>query len=163
MSVQLAQQAKAILGKSAVGMRTERVDDVALRSGQRVTMGWPEVWDRPIPRHGTPRRSRWGWTAVSGLASLVTEGDRRTVAVATSRKGRPHTLSPLTAQVSAPLAVRDERWSPLLQPVRPPASGHQSARDGPARRLEGSDVSQAVSRCEATTVSGAPEVPAGGL
>ena len=39
MSVQRAQQAQAILGQSDLVSITERVDDVALLIGQRITMG----------------------------------------------------------------------------------------------------------------------------
>jgi hypothetical protein len=77
MRVHLAQQAKEILGQSDLVMITERVDDVALRIGQMVKMGLPEVLDRPIPRHWTQRGLSWGWTAVIWLASIVTEGDHR--------------------------------------------------------------------------------------
>ena len=43
MSVQLAQQAQEILGQSDVVILTERVDDGALRIGQMVKRGVPEV------------------------------------------------------------------------------------------------------------------------
>jgi hypothetical protein len=79
MRVPLAQQAQEIVGTSALVMLTERVDDVALLIGQMVTMGLPEVLDRPIPRPWTQRGLRWGWTAVLWLASMVTEGDHRNV------------------------------------------------------------------------------------
>ena len=45
MRVQLAQQAKEILGQSDLVIITERVDDVALLIGQMVKMGFPEVLD----------------------------------------------------------------------------------------------------------------------
>ncbi len=45
MSVPRAQQAQEILGKSDLGILTERVDDVALLIGQMVKMGLPEVLD----------------------------------------------------------------------------------------------------------------------
>jgi len=77
--MQVAQQAQEILGTSDWVIITERVDDVALLIGQMVTMGLPAVLDRPIPRHWTQRRIRWGWTAVIWLASIVTEGDHRKV------------------------------------------------------------------------------------
>ena len=70
MSVQLAQQAQEILGQSDLVIITERVDDVALLLGQMVTMGLPEVLDRPIPRHGTQRGRSWGWTAVMWLEGV---------------------------------------------------------------------------------------------
>ena len=79
MRVQLAQQAKDILGQSDLVMITERVDDVALLIGQMVTMGFPEILDRHIPRHWTQRGLSWGWTAVIWLAYIVTEGDHRKV------------------------------------------------------------------------------------
>ena len=69
MRVQLAQQAQEILGRSDLVIITERVDDVALLIGPMVKMGLPEVLDRHIPRHWTPRGLSWGWTAVVWLAS----------------------------------------------------------------------------------------------
>src|SRR5882672_9203980 len=103
MSVQLAQQAKEILGQSDVVMITERVDDVALLIGQMVTMGLPEVLDRHIPRHWTQRGLSWGWTAVIWLASILTEGDHRKVSVEAYIQGMHHTLRHLTAQAVDPL------------------------------------------------------------
>src|SRR5207247_691278 len=79
MRVQLAQQAKAILGQNDLVIITERVDDVALLIGQMVKMGLPEVLDRHIPRHWTQRGLSWGWTAVIWLAYILTEGDHRKV------------------------------------------------------------------------------------
>ena len=67
MRVQLAQQAKEILGQSDLVMITERVDDVALLIGQMVKMDLPEVLDQHIPRHWTQRGLSWGWTAVIWL------------------------------------------------------------------------------------------------
>jgi len=128
MSMKLSQQAKERGGNKARVIVTERVDDVALLLGQRVTMGFPEVWDRPIPRHGTPRGRSWGWPATMWLASSVTEGDHRQGSVATSLTGMTHTLSQLSAQGSAPVAVRDDRLSHRLQPVRKPTSWPKIAR-----------------------------------
>src|SRR5437867_4023205 len=93
MRVPLTQQAQASLGTSDLVMITERVDDVALRIGQMVKMGLPEVLDRHIPRHWTQRGLSWGWTAVIWLASIITAGDHRKVSVETYLKGRHHTLS----------------------------------------------------------------------
>ncbi len=115
MRVQLAEQAREILGQSDLVIITERVDDVALLIGQMVKMGLPEVLDRPIPRHWRQRRISWGWTAVIWLASILTEGDHRKVSVETYLKGMHHTLSRLTAQVIEPLDLRDDRLSHLLQ------------------------------------------------
>ena len=103
MRVQLAQQAKDILGQSDLVIITERVDDVAFLIGQMVKMGLPEVLDRHIPRHWTQRGLSWGWTAVIWLAYIVTEGDHRKVSMATYLKGMHHTLSHLTAQIIAVL------------------------------------------------------------
>jgi len=162
MSMKLSQQAKERGGNKARVIVTERVDDVALLLGQRVTMGFPEVWDRPIPRHGTPRGRSWGWTATMWLASSVTEGDHRQGSVATSLTGMTHTLSQLSAQGSAPVAVRDDRLSHRLQPVRKPTSWPKIARALHARRMAVDAWSQEVLRWEATTVSGAHEGTAGG-
>ena len=163
MRGQLAQQAQKILGQSDVVMITERVDDVALRIGQRVTRGLPEVVDRPLPRHWTQRGRSWGWTAVLWLASIVTEGDHRHVSGATSLQGMHHTLSDLTAEVIEPLDVSDDRLSPRLTHVSTPTSGHQLARDVHARSLAVHAWPQDVIRCEATTVSGEHAVTEGGL
>jgi len=163
MSMQLSPQAAELLGKSALVIITERVDDVAFLIGQMVTMGLPEVLDRPIPRHWTQRGISWGWTAVMWLAYIVTEGDHRNVSMATSLKGMKHTLRHLTAPRLEPLDLRDDRLSHLLQPLSKPASWHARERDLHERSMERYDLSQDVIRCDATTVSGAHEVTEGGL
>ena len=163
MRVQLAQQAHEILGQSDLVMITERVDDVALLSGQMVKMGLPEVLDRHIPRHWTQRGLSWGWTAVIWLASILTEGDHRNVSVETSLKGMHHTLSHLTAQAIEPLDFRDDRLSHLLTHLRKKAYWHQIEQDLHARSIEVYDWAQEVIRCDATTVSGAHQVTAEGL
>jgi transposase len=161
--VQLAQQAKEILGQSDLVIITERVDDVALLIGQMVKMGLPEVLDRHIPRHWTHRGISWGWTAVGWLAYIVTEGDPRQVSVEAYLKGMHHTLSRLTAQVIEPLDFSDARLSHLLKHLSKPAYWHQMEHDLNARSIAGYDLSQGVIRCDATTVSGEHEVTAGGL
>ena len=163
MRVQLAQQAKDILGQSDLVIITERVDDVALLIGQMVKMGLPEVLDRHIPRHWTQRGLSWGWTAVIWLAYIVTEGDHRKVSVETYLKGMSHTLSHLTAQAIAPLDFSDDRLSHLLKHLSKPAYWHQIEHDLNARSIEVYPLPQDVIRCDATTVSGDHEVTAGGL
>ncbi len=163
MRVQLAQQAREILGQSDLVMITERVDDVALLIGQMVKMGLPEVLDRHIPRHWTQRRISWGWTAVIWLAYILTEGDHRKVSVETYLKGMQHTLSRLTAQVVDPLDFSDDRLSHLLQHLSKPTYWHQIEHDLNARSIEVYDLSQDMIRCDATTVSGKHEVTAEGL
>src|SRR5215510_4192055 len=162
--VQVAQQAQEILGTSDLVIITERVDDVALLIGQMVKMGLlPEVLDRHIPRHWTQRGRSWGWTAVIWLASILTEGDHRKVSGETSLKGMHHTLRRLTAQVIEPLDLSDDRLRHLLTHLSQKADWHQSEKDLKARSLEVYDLPQDGSRCDATTVSGAHEVTAGGL
>jgi transposase len=163
MRVQLAQQAKEILGQSDLVMITERVDDVALLIGQMVKMGLPEVLDRHIPRHWTQRGLSWGWTAVIWLAYIVTEGDHRKVSMETYIKGMHHTLSHLTAQSIEPLDFSDDRLSHLLKHLSKPAYWHAIERDLNERSIEIYDLAQHVIRCDATTVSGAHEVTEGGL
>jgi transposase len=158
MKVQLAHQAQESLGQRDLVMITERVDDVALLIGQMVKMGLPEVLDRHIPRHGTQRGLSWGWTAVSWLASILTEGDHRNVSMETYRKGMHHTLRHLTAQVVDPLDLSDDRLSHLLQHVSKPTSWHRIERALNARSVEVYALSQDVIRCDATTVSGDHEV-----
>ena len=163
MRVQLAQQAQEILGQSDLVMITERVDDVALLIGQMVTMGLPEVLDRHLPRHWTQRGLSWGWTAVIWLAYILTEGDHRNVSVEAYVKGMHNTLSHLSGQVIDPLDLSDDRLSHLLTHVSKPTYGHRIERDLNARSVEEYALPQDVIRCDATTVSGAHEVTAGGL
>jgi transposase len=163
MRVQLSQQATEILGQSERVIITERVDDVALLMGQMVTMGFPEVVDRHLPRPWTQRGLSWGWTAVMWLASIVTEGDHRTVSVETYLTGMPHTLSHLTAQVIAPRDFRDDRLSHLLKHLRKPASWHAIERDLHERSIAMYALSQDVIRWDATTVSGDHEGTEEGL
>jgi transposase len=163
MRVQLAQQAKAILGQSDLVMSTEQVDDVAVLIGQMVKMVLPEVLDRHIPRHCTQRGLSWGWTAVIWLAYIVTEGGHRKVSVETYLKGMHHTLSHLTAQVIEPLNLSDDRLSHLLKHLSKPAYWHAIERDLNERSTEIDDLSQDVIRCDATTVSSDHEVTKEGL
>jgi len=163
MRMQLSQQAEELLGKSELVIITERVDDVALLIGQMITMGLPEVLDRPIPRHGKQRGLSWGWTAVIWLAHILTEGDHRKVAVEVYIKGMHHTLSRLTAQVIQPLDFSDDRLSHLLTHLSKPQYWHQIERDLNEGSLEVHALPQEVIRCDATTVSGAHEVTAEGL
>ena len=163
LRVQLAQQAKEILGQSDLVSITERVDDVALLIGQMVKMGLPEVLDRHIPRHWTQRGLSWGWTAVIWLAYIVTEGDHRKVSVETYLKGMRHTLSHLTAQAIESLDFSDDRLSHLLKHLSKPAYWHKIERDLNDRSIEIYDLSQEVIRCDATTVSGNHEVTEEGL
>ncbi len=114
MRVQLAQQARELLGQSDLVIITERVDDVALLIGQMITMGLPEVLDRHIPHHWKQRGLSWGWTAVIWLAHILTEGDHRKVSVEAYIKGMHHTLSHLTTQVITPLDLSDDRLGHLL-------------------------------------------------
>src|SRR5881396_412644 len=163
MRMQLSQQAEELLGKSELVIITERVDDVALLIGQMITMGLPEVLDRPIPRHWKQRGLSWGWTAVIWLAHILTEGDHRKVAVEVYIKGMHHTLSRLTAQVIQPLDFSDDRLSHLLTHLSEPQYWHQIERDLHARSIEVYALPQDVIRCDATTVSGEHEVTDGGL
>ena len=162
MSMQLRQQAAEILGKSALVILTERVDDVALLLGQMVTMGLPEVLDRQSPRPWKQRGRSWGWTAVMWLAYSLTEGDHRTVSVEAYLKGMQHTLSPLSGQGIAPLDCSDDRLAHLLQHLSQPRYGHGIDGDVHARSIAVYAWPQEGIRCEATTVSGEHEVTEGG-
>ena len=163
MRMPLSQQAAEIVGKSALVILTERVDDVALRIGQMVTMGLPEVLDRPIPRHWKQRGRSWGWTAVMWLAHMLTEGEHRKVSVEAYSKGMQHPLRRLTAQAREPLALRDDRLRHLLHHVSTPTSWHKLERDVHARSSAVYAVPQDVIRGAATTVSGNHDVTEGGL
>lgn len=163
MRVQLAQQAQEFLGKNDLVIITERVDDVALLIGQMVTMGFPEVLDRHIPRHWKQRGLSWGWTAVTWLAYILTEGDHRKVSVETYITGMHHTLSQLTGHIIEPLDFSDDRLSHLLTHLSKTTYWHQIERALNARSIEVYQLPQDVIRCDATTVSGDHEVTAEGL
>ena len=163
MRVQLAQQARELLGQSDLVIITERVDDVALLIGQMITMGLPEVLDRHIPHHWKQRGLSWGWTAVMWLAHILTEGDHRKVSVEAYIKGMHHTLSHLTTQVITPLDLSDDRLGHLLTHLSKPQYWHQIERDFNARSIEVYALPQDMIRCDATTVSGAHAVTAEGL
>ena len=163
MRVQLAQQAKEILGQSDLVMITERVDDVALLIGQMVKMGFVEVLDRHLPRHWKQRRLSWGWTAVIWLAYILTEGDHRKVTVAAYITGMRHTLSGLSGQRIAPLDCSDDRLGHLLTHFSKAKYWHAIAQDLNACSIEAYALSQDVIRCDATTVSGDHDVTDGGL
>src|SRR5437016_12864975 len=95
MRVQLAQQARELLGQSDLVIITERVDEVALLIGQLITMGLPEVLDRHIPHQWKQRGLSWGWTAVIWLAHILTVGDQRKVSVDAYVTGMHHAESQL--------------------------------------------------------------------
>ena len=163
MRVQLAQQAQDLLGQSDLVIITERVDDVALLIGQMVTMGFVEVLDRHLPRHWKQRRLSWGWTVVIWLAYILTEGDHRKVSVEAYIKGMHHTLSQLTGQHIEPLDFSDDRLGHLLTHLSKPTYWHRIEEDLNARSIAVYVLLQDVIRCDATTVSGAHDVTAGGL
>src|SRR5438552_9486389 len=163
MRIQLSQQAEEILGKSDLVIITERVDDVALLIGQMVKMSLPEVLDRHIPRHWKQRGISWGWTAVIWLAYILTEGDHRKVSVEAYIKCMHHTLSQLTGQRIEPLDFSDDRLGHLLTHLSKPTYWHGIEEDLNARSIAVYVLLQDVIRCDATTVSGAHDVTAGGL
>ena len=159
----LRQQAETRLGHSALVIITERVDDVALLLGPRITMGVPEVVDRHIPRPWQPRGLRWGGTAVLGLAHMLTAGEHRKVAGEVESKGMHPPLSCRTAPVIQPLDCSDDRLRHLLPHVSTPQYWPQIDRDWQDRRIEGHGLPQEVIRCAATPVAGAHAVTAEGL
>jgi len=162
MRVQLAQQAQDLLGPIELVIVTERRDDVALLIGPMVKMGFVEIRDRQIPRHYQQRGLSWGWTAVMWLAYILTEGDHRKVSVEAYVKGMHHTLSHLSGQVIEALDCSDDRLGHLLKHLSKPQSWHGIERDLNERSIEIHALSQAVIRCDATTVSGDHDVTEGG-
>src|SRR5262245_55404784 len=94
-----------------------------------VKMGWVEGLDRHLPRHGKQRRSSGGWTAVIGLAYLLTEGGHRKVSVEASSTGMHHTVSHLTGQRIEPLDCSDDRRSHRLTHGSKPTDWHALAQD----------------------------------
>jgi len=114
MQVHLTQQAQELLGKSELVVIPERVDDVALRIGQMVKMGFVEVLDKHLPQHWKQRGVSWGWTAVIWLAYILTEGDHRKVSVEAYITGMHNTLSHLSGQSIEPRDCSDDRLGHLL-------------------------------------------------
>ena len=163
MRMQLRGQAEEFLGQRDLVIITERVDDVALLIGQMVRMGFPEVLDRHIPCHWKQRGLSWGWTAVIWLGYILTEGDHRKVSVAVYISGMQHTLSALSAQAIEPLDFSDDRLGHLLHHLSKSTYGHKIEHDLNARSIEVHALPHDTIRCDATTVSGAHEVTAGGL
>jgi transposase len=163
MRMQLSQPAEELLGHRELVIITERVDDVALLSGQMITIGLPDILDRYIPRHWKQRGLRWGWTAVMWLVQLLTEGDHRKVAVVVSIQGMHHTLSRITAQAIQPLDFRDDRLRHLLTHLSKMTYRHQIERNLHERSIAVHALPAEVLRCDATPVSGAHEVTAAGL
>jgi transposase len=163
MRVQLAQKVQDLLGQSDLVIITERIDDVALLIGQMVKMGFVEILDRQIPRHHQQRGLSWGWTAVIWLAYILTEGDHRKVSVEAYIKGMHHTLSHLSGQVIEALDFSDDRLGHLLKHLSKPQAWHGIERDLNERSIEVHALSQAVIRCDATTVSGDHDVTEEGL
>ena len=161
MRVQLAQQARDLLGQSDLVIITERVDDVALLIGQMVKMGFVEVLDRHLPRHWKQRRVSWGWTAVIWLAYILTEGDHRKVSVEAYITGMHNTLSQLSGQIIEPLDFSDDRLGHLLTHLSKPKYWHAIEQDLNACSIEVYALSQDVIRCDATTVSGDHDVTEG--
>src|SRR5439155_5423477 len=74
-----------------------------------------------------------------------------------------HSLSHLTGQRIEPLDGRDDRLGHLLPHLSQPTSWPGIAEDLQARSIAVDALLQDVIRCDATTVSGAPEVTEGGL
>lgn len=77
MITDLDEPAQTVLSTAELVSTTERVDDVALLLGHLIKMGRVEVLDHHLPHHWKQRGLSWGWTAVSWLAYILTEGDHR--------------------------------------------------------------------------------------
>ena len=74
-----------------------------------------------------------------------------------------HTLSHLSGQIIEPLDCSDDRLGHLLTHVSKPTDWHAIERDLHACSMAVYALSQAVIRCDATTVSGDHDVTDGGL
>ena len=124
MITELDEPAQTVLSTAELVITTELVDDVALLLWHRIKMGLVEVLDNHLPRHWKQRGLSWGWTAVIGLASILTEGDHRNVSVEAYVKEMTQTLSQVTGQAIDPLDFRDARLAVLLKYLRQPAYWH---------------------------------------
>ena len=115
MITELDEPAQTVLSTAERVITTERVDDVALLLGHMIKMGLVEVLDNHLPRHWKQRGLSWGWTAVIGLAYILTEGDHRKVSVEVYVKEMTQTLSQVTGQALDPLDFSDDRLAVLLK------------------------------------------------
>jgi transposase len=152
-----------VLSTADLVITTERVDDVALLLGHMIKMGMVEVLDNHLPQHGKQRGLSWGWTAVIGLAYILTEGDHRKVSVEAYVRGMPQTLSQVTGQAIDPLDFSDDRLAVLLRYLSQPGYWHPIEQELNERRVPVYDLAVEVIRCDATTVSAYHAVVDGGV
>lgn len=85
------------------------------------------------------------------------------MSVAAYIKGMQHTLSALSAQAIEPLDGSDDRLGHLLHHLRKSTYWPKIEHDVHARSIAVYALPHDTIRCDATTVSGAHEVTAGGL
>jgi len=163
MLIQLTGQAQELLGKTELIVITERVADVALLLAQMMRMGLPEMLDQHLPRHWKQQGLSWGWTAVSWLAYILSEGDHRKVAMETYGRGMQQTLGQITAPPIRVLDFSDDRLAPLRKHLRKAKYWQAIEHALKERRMTVDDLSAEVIRCDATTVSACHEVVDGGL
>jgi transposase len=163
MTIQLTGQAQERSGKSELVIITERVDDVALLLAQMIKMGFVEILDRHIAKHWKQEGLSWGWTAVTWLAYILSEGDHRQVAMETYVAGMMTTLGQIIGQPIRVLDFSDDRLSHLLRHLSKAKSWHAIEADLNEHSISVYDLSSDVVRCDATTVSAYPEVEDGGL
>jgi transposase len=163
MMTELDEPAQTVLSTAELVITTERVDDVVLLLGHMIKMGVVEVLDNHLPPHWKQRSLSWGWTAVIGLAYILTEGDHRKVSVEAYVKGMQQTLSQVTGQAVDPLDFSDDRLAILLRYLSQPAYWHRIEQELNSRCVQVYDLAVEVIRCDATTVSADQAVGDGGL
>lgn len=120
MVIEWDEKAQEILGQTEWVIITERVDDVALRLGQMMRMGLVEVLDNRLPRHWKQWGLSWGWTAVTWLAYILTEGDHRKVSMEAYVKSMLQTLRQVSGQAIEALDFSDDRLAHLLKHLGKP-------------------------------------------
>ncbi len=166
MIINLSEQAQQRIGKNALVIITERVDDVALLLAQMIDMGLPEILDRHLPKlpKSWPQEGlSWGWTAVIWLAYILSAGDHRKVAMETYVAGMMQTWSQITGQSIRVLDCSDDRLSPLLRYLSKATYGQAIEDDLNEHSIAVYGLPSDVVRCDATTVSAYHEVQEGGL
>lgn len=130
MRVQLAQQAQEILGQSDLVIITERVDDVALLIGQRVTMGLPEVLNQPCHQRGSalggasPAANR----GLGGRGSPATPLWFQCLTAAQSWRDSHRLRSPSCPSALAPYGIGQGCRAPGHDPRLPLTSEHGRIR-----------------------------------
>ena len=142
---------------------TERVDDIPLLIGTMTKTGLVEILDSHIPTHWKQRALSWGWTAVTWLSYILSEGDHRKPSMEQYISRMQDTLKNLTGQEISEADFTTDRLAILLKYLSQKSYWAAIERDLSERCIEVYELPTKVVRCDATTVSGYHEGSETGL